>query len=161
MGSLQVPRGRQWRNLNAKPWGLDLICSLSLVELIGWLTYWLCLYISKVLRSLLKLVFPNCSAALRTLGHPIHMWVDSKVKRLDLRVELNNSNQSSVSLKLRFDLLLYFSLNSLFMILWVSFHSPFKILWCKLCMLRRGKGILKMYSFILCPTLKISSWQGL
>lgn len=56
------------------------------------------MWVSKVLLTLLKLVFPNCSAALRTAAHPIHMWVDSEVKRLDLKVELNNSNQSSVSL---------------------------------------------------------------
>ena len=116
--------------------------------------------VSKVLLSLLKLVFPNCSAALRTLGHPIHMWVDSKVKRLDLRVELNNSNQSSVSLKLRFDLLLYFSLNSLYALAGFFFIYHLKSSGVNYACWEEEKGILKMYSFIRCPTLKISLLTG-
>lgn len=97
--------------MNAELRGLDLIRSLSSVDLLALL----CTWVSKVLLSLLKLEFLSCSAALRTMAHPIHMWVDSEVKRSELKVELNKSNQQCVSLfKVEVDLLLHFSLNSLY-----------------------------------------------
>lgn len=34
-------------------------------------------------------MLPGCLAALRIMDHPIHMWEDAKVKRLEIKVELH------------------------------------------------------------------------